>query len=888
MKAYNRLLAGILAATVWASASLMSVSAANDTETAETESGSKTVTAIRESISPEIRKMMTVLKDFEIIPDYYDYNLSLDYEVPRADFAASVAKMMGKQSYSGSEVYYYDVPANYWAFHEISLLTEMGILNGTGDKLFHPGDPITRDAAYKIILCAMGYRNYAERLDGYPMGYASVANRIGLSQGVTGGQTVTMSDMLYILYNALTINIMEPVSFTADSAVYEVSEEDTLISLYRGIHYGKGTVQGADTITVSGGKLDKGIALIDGEEYKSEGFPMIDYLGEKVEFFYEIDEESDDKKILWVGRKGTESKTISVDGDATLDPDSFVYTYYNPNGKKARITLDRSILLVYNGGIVESGYDRVLNDRRYECKLISDGGKYTVMIVRAYENYTVGSINTRDSVIYDKQRPQEFVNLDEENYDTFSIRYMGNEAMSFEDLKKDDILTVYQSLDNAHIEVYVSNNFVSGTVDAIAKSDKRTITIGGNQYRVDPKLSDDDFVIGDNVTAYTNLYGEIVYITVGNQGFQGAFLLALDYQSGLKDTLSVKLLGEDSKVATWDCARRVVVDGVTYKNLKDVYRVLLAGENKLAGQFALIRKNSDGEIREIDTLTYNEGVETVNSLQVDVPFWNDSDHSYAQRLIRASANAARIGEKIVFDANTKVFVVPNVTDYDGVSEEDLWVTVGSKLANDTGTYAESYKTAENIGITKYLLLKEYDPSRVNAELPVLVEGISSATDDDGNVVEVLDGYQGAAAVHIQADESVSDLFSKNRVQPGDIVTITKDNYGNVKGCMVAYDYRSGTHKALSALNDIKGMFVGYANSVVEGVVKIGYESGAEVDFAINAMSRPVLLYDTARDHNPISVVTIGDIITYANDPANCSTVFISTNRMQPMMFVIYK
>ena len=54
------------------------------------------------------------------------------------------------------------------------------------------------------------------------------------------------------------------------------------------------------------------------------------------------------------------------------------------------------------------------------------------------------------------------------------------------------------------------------------------------------------------------------------------------------------------------------------------------------------------------------------------------------------------------------------------------------------------------------------------------------------------------------------------------------------------------------------------------------------------MSRPVIVYDTSKTKNPISTATLGDIITYKNDPENCSTVFIASNRMQAQMFIIYK
>ena len=143
-------------------------------------------------------------------------------------------------------------------------------------------------------------------------------------------------------------------------------------------------------------------------------------------------------------------------------------------------------------------------------------------------------------------------------------------------------------------------------------------------------------------------------------------------------------------------------------------------------------------------------------------------------------------------------------------------------------------------------------------------------------------------VSVKAHENVSDLFSKNGVLPGDVVTLTKDSYGNVKGCTVVYDYRTGEHKAITALNDIVGLFAGYANDVVDSVVKIGFTSGEDYDFAINAMSKPVVVYDTTKTKDAVSAATLGDIITYSNDPINCSTVFIVTNRMQPQMFIIYR
>ena len=53
---------------------------------------------------------MEALRTLGFIPDYYDYNVNMDNHVTRADFAAAVAKIMKLEGYSGSDIYYYDVP----------------------------------------------------------------------------------------------------------------------------------------------------------------------------------------------------------------------------------------------------------------------------------------------------------------------------------------------------------------------------------------------------------------------------------------------------------------------------------------------------------------------------------------------------------------------------------------------------------------------------------------------------------------------------------------------------------------------------------------------------------------------------------------------------------
>lgn len=55
-------------------------------------------------------RAMDVLRLLNIVPDdYYDYNVSLDTGVTRADFASAAAKLINMGDENNSAVYYYEI-----------------------------------------------------------------------------------------------------------------------------------------------------------------------------------------------------------------------------------------------------------------------------------------------------------------------------------------------------------------------------------------------------------------------------------------------------------------------------------------------------------------------------------------------------------------------------------------------------------------------------------------------------------------------------------------------------------------------------------------------------------------------------------------------------------
>ena len=472
-----------------------------------------------------------------------------------------------------------------------------------------------------------------------------------------------MSDMFYLIYNAMKTDVLEP-SVSGGNMTYETKEGESVLSLYRDVYYAEGVVYGAKSVTIDNETLNDGDVLIDDEVYKSGNVAMFEFMGQEVEVFYHEDK-LEEKTILWASATDkNDTLTIDVENSATFDEKTFKYSYFDENGKEKTINLERGMTLIYNGGIVESGYDEILNGERYSVKFVKNNNKYTVAVVKAYENFIAGSVSTSEFKIYDMLKPQKNITLDEDEYDTFDITLSGLGAIKFEDITSGMVLSIFESKDKKHIEVIASNNIALGTIKEISEdSEYYNVLINETEYCMEKDAYDGSISVGDDVRAHLDFNGNIAYLETADSQFKGAFLIALYRNDDADAELSIRHLAESGKVILSKCAQRVVLDGRMYKGAEEIEKALVAGEREFISQFALVMMNSNGEITEIDTVNYNPKYETEASLSVDVPFINEGETEMKKRQVRTTASAAKIGEKIIFVTDTIIFSIPSADNY---------------------------------------------------------------------------------------------------------------------------------------------------------------------------------------------------------------------------------
>ena len=119
--------------------------------------------------------------------------------------------------------------SNHWANGYINVATDQGMVIGDDVGTFRPDDTISYAEMVTIMIRALGYEKMAESKGGYPTGYLVTASNIGLTKNVpgSGDEGITRGKVARLVFNGLTIKLMEQVGYGSD-VKYEVVDKTLL------------------------------------------------------------------------------------------------------------------------------------------------------------------------------------------------------------------------------------------------------------------------------------------------------------------------------------------------------------------------------------------------------------------------------------------------------------------------------------------------------------------------------------------------------------------------------------------------------------------------------------------------------------------------------------
>lgn len=206
--------------------------------------------------------------------------------------------MSGIEPYMDYSRFFKDVDFDSAAYAD--LVYQCGVMNGVGEGIFEPDTNVTFAQVIKTVVAFLGYSELAETKGGYPYGYISVAQSLGIIDSMPPSidSVVTVNKVASIFRLATNVELMKRITFNSDDVKYEISKDSDYLSEYMHITRIRGIVTANYLCDIEGNdQLEHGqVKISDKLFYITESTStIISHLGCEVDVYsksYEISKTS--------------------------------------------------------------------------------------------------------------------------------------------------------------------------------------------------------------------------------------------------------------------------------------------------------------------------------------------------------------------------------------------------------------------------------------------------------------------------------------------------------------------------------------------------------------------------------------------------------------------
>lgn len=280
-----------------------------------------------------------------------------DNNVTRAEFAKMVVEARGEGAVAQSQtVTSFTDSVGHWAVGYIAQGVSDGFINGYDDTTFGPDDTVTYAQAVKMLVCAIGYDSFATRAGGWPTGYLSYGNSLGVTDGVAGSVTndtaLTRAQCAMLIANTLDVPLVmvtgvEYGGLTGTVPIDKTEVMDgqagdwqTLLTKYHNAYVVKGRVENTSRTLPSLDdnqvqfKIESADNFNDTYVVKTDPITQEMYVGTTdaanmlftySEAIVQKDTDSDEYTIIAISQYGA-NKTVEVKTALVSDEESYSYS----------------------------------------------------------------------------------------------------------------------------------------------------------------------------------------------------------------------------------------------------------------------------------------------------------------------------------------------------------------------------------------------------------------------------------------------------------------------------------------------------------------------------------------------------------------------------------
>jgi len=829
-------------------------------------------------------------------------------DVNRADFAVYLARALGIDDTTdpGDVRYFIDMPMYDYATYSVNCLVEKGILSVNEEKLFYPSRPITYQEVMKMVVCALGYKPVADAKGGYPNGYTFVANKLGISDGVSrsSGHKFTLNDTISVLSEMLCVPLYEidMVKLDNDDVMlsYRASEDNTLFYTSFGYRYNSGILTGYDGMNISFDVMaSEGRAVVGNVFYRvKDGIDLTAFLGRNISILTD-----EDGYIVYAYQKSGREKVTNIDVSDFIEYDSDRKIIYNYGENATREINVSSAVVLYNGAVPSSGISEILNnfESGYITVIDSDNnGINDVVIVNDYKAYVVKSVNDTRNIIYSKIEGQNPIELN--YYSKAEIVDKAGNEMLISELENDSVLNVMATKNNDRIKIIVTDSTVSGKVEKTHSGERFSFRVDGGNYFVNKAHSTikNEIKVGQNYTFLLNMFGEAVMAVEGlRENYKAGYLCGLTIDGTFDDVLKLRIFTKDEGMKVFETTAKPRIDGVKVSGAVSAANAIpdvicdMDDVIELRTQMILFKVDSNGIITDIDT--YN--VSSAEDEELTLSRVTDGETPYEKL-------EGRVARHLPVNGNTDFYSVPQDSSSDDMS--DYKVVKQTAFNRSIKFKFECYKSK---GKNEFVDLVIYrmnpndtaENAWLNSNMFLVGEKLQSA-DKEGNLFITISGLMQAGnhSIDVYEEKLLETSVSVADIEQGDLVRYRKDETGKVIEIQKLYDAQDNLKvnwrgdslsESLfeSAYNSNFQLTFGYVNKKGDSTVSWGYKSGDMIDESMDLSATKCMFYDrTLPEEKRIYTGSVNEIADYETAEDNCDIIIVQLVQTMIKSVVVYK
>ncbi len=679
--------------------------------------------------------------------------------VSRAEFAHIVVKFMNIEPVEARKIYA-DVAENHLYAADITLLSDLGYINGDGSGNYHPDAAIETAHAAKILVCALGYHPVC-RINN---SFLAQAQNLGLYKGVSANGVFDGKSCVKMLGNALKAPVLKTKT-VGETMTFNNSDSGEALVEYFHLNWIDGVVTSVNGASLTGAGNSSGQMTVGGYTYPIKGENYDSLLGYRVKAY--VDE--DEGEIVYC--EAYRNNVVEILADDINESKTTLKTVYTVDNQKYNISSSADYLYNGNGYFEITAADMLPETGSITLIDNNNDGTYDVVSIYHYDVCAVNLVNYNTRTLTDFYG-NTIPSLEE--CKRIEVLRDGKQ-ISFNDISQSQIALVAVDKTGQFAKVLVSDQKASGIVEAVGE---KTVELGGTEYEIAQGLLNNAEAMtklsaGNKVDLRLDPFGKIAYIRSSTQEtMHYGYLIKISSDGAFLSNFDMKVLLDDGQIDIFKTATKVRLNDKTMT--EEAVKSAFWEFGEFVPQIIRYQTDENGNIRNIYTIGSD-------SVSLDFPFM--------QRAQSGTRVFAADGD-FIYNSNTVIFSVPKFTE-DAVDED----------YSIAGTVSGDYATSE---------IAAYDVDEFNTAAAVVRRNATTAnngkiTNNDKNYNPLLVVDKVTQGINEKRGEPEYLLYCQSR--NGTLrYFVSSENYHLVenlkKGDAIIIKYNEATEYVLDVYLDI--------------------------------------------------------------------------------------